>query len=77
MKTLEKAVIEMQNDGGEWRKVEFYTKSSTDEVFTAIKSLNGLANVAIFQPEIQEKWLTVERPPKTKSVNRVNISNVL
>lgn len=67
MKTLEKAVIEMQNDGGEWRKVEFYTKSSTDEVFIAISGLDGLANVTIFKPEIHDRWLTLERPPKTKT----------
>jgi len=66
MKTLDEVVIEMQNDGGEWRKVEFYTKSSTDEVFDALKTLNGLANVAIYKPEIHEKWLTVEQPAWSK-----------
>lgn len=61
MKTLSEAVIEMDNDGGGWRKVEFYTKSSTSDIFDALKTLNGIANVAIYAPEINGKWLTIEQ----------------
>ena len=64
--TLEEAVKAMQTDGGEWREVRFYTKSSTDHIFEALKTLDGLANVAIFAPSIHEKWLTIEQPPTTK-----------
>lgn len=59
---LKEAVQLMQTDGGEWRKVEFYTKSCTNDIFTSLNKLDGLANVAIFTPDVHEKWLTVEKP---------------
>jgi hypothetical protein len=58
------AVEQMQKDGGEWREVRFYTKSSTADIFDALKTLDGLANVAIFAPLLHEKWLTIEQPAK-------------
>ena len=66
-KSLDQTIKDWQTDGGQWRKVEFYTKSCTNDVFTGLKNLDGLANVAIFKPEVHEKHLTVEQPPNYRS----------
>jgi hypothetical protein len=63
---IAEAVQLMQTDGGEWRKVVFYTKSCTEDIFASLNKLNGLANVAIYAPDVSEKWLTVEKPPILK-----------
>lgn len=64
-KQLDKAIKEWQEDGGSWREVRFYTKSSTNDIFTELNKLNGLANVSIYNPTTHEKHLTVEKPAYT------------
>jgi hypothetical protein len=59
MKTVAQAVEEWKNDGGTWREVRFYTKSSTDNIFENLNKLSGLANVHIFEAKTPEKYLTV------------------
>lgn len=61
-KRLDKALEEWQKDGGEWREVRFYTKSSTNDIYTELNKLNGLANVSIYKAQTHEKHLTVEKP---------------
>ena len=61
---LAEAVENIKKDGGQWRKVEFYTKSCTDEVFNRLTTLDGLANVSIFKPEVQQKHLSIELLPR-------------
>ena len=64
---LDEVVKQMQTDGGTWRKVEFYTKSSTDSLFTQIRKLDGVANVHIYEQDTPEKFLTIEVSPKIRS----------
>lgn len=62
---LDKAVEEWQKDGGTWREVRFYTKSSTNSIFTELNKLNGLANIHIYEAKTPEKHLTIEKPAWT------------
>lgn len=55
MNLLDKLVMVMQTDGGEWREVRFHTKSSTTDIFKALKKLDGLADVYIYSLIIDKK----------------------
>ena len=51
MSDLDEAVKAMQKDGGKWRRVEFWTKASSNETIKALTKLDGVANVSIWDSE--------------------------
>jgi hypothetical protein len=47
---LDKLLEQMDNDGGEWREVRFWTKESTNGIFEkGLSKMNGLADVKILK----------------------------
>lgn len=54
MSDIEQALKSMEKDGGEWRKVEFWTKDSTTKILTQINQLDGVADVAIYKSDFHQ-----------------------